>query len=257
MGALILKEPFTRQAYSILKEKYTKLLMTYEGKLFSKTRDDDIFEVLQRNIPNLIDKGEIKKEKNTYTIPAFFYVKEDVFTLRVIFNIVDTQDNLLIQKVSVFALQEYPDISTLPDIEDKNKNIPTNTSLLEETTAPIITQELLAKEAERRVKLTELENQSQCFGIPDSFTISNEVECALFGGKWDRQVKMSEECPFYLKSISMPLSGGITRDGGCQMPLGTQRIGYRYYKGEPLCFSDKKQAIKCSETDTNDYYFLD
>lgn len=236
-----------------LREEYTILIKSYEGKLFNKDKTEtDIFNVLKRNINGLIDKGNVIRDKNRYTIPAFFYSEKDILTLRIIFKVIDLEDAIMIETVEILKINETE--KTLPEFElDTLTNI-------EDAVIPILpSEDQFKKEQDRQTRLIEIENTSQCFGIPDSFSISKETECSLFGGVWDKPVKTSDECPFYYKSITKPMSGGKLRDGGCGMPLGVKRNGYRFFSGEPMCFTSSKtrEFLKCSEINSKDYYFLD
>ncbi len=52
---------------------------------------------------------------------------------------------------------------------------------------------------------------------------------------WDKPCEFDHECPFFQKNKNYLNYRGGCQDGYCEMPMGTNRKGFRYYEGEPLC----------------------
>ena len=78
-------------------------------------------------------------------------------------------------------------------------------------------------------------SQSQCENTTDFYGRSKPI------GLYDRPCEKDEECPFYQANENYPnrLGGCNKSTGYCQMPLGIQPLGYKYYqaKSQPLCYN--------------------
>lgn len=75
---------------------------------------------------------------------------------------------------------------------------------------------------------------------------------------WDKPCEKNEECPFYQKNNNYKNYRGGCIDGVCEMPVGIERKGFRYYNTNtyPLCYncpSDNKHC--CSQQSKPDYIF--
>lgn len=56
-------------------------------------------------------------------------------------------------------------------------------------------------------------------------------------GIWDKPCNNNEDCPFYKKNKNYENEKGGCVKGYCEMPLNTERQGYRFYKNEPYCYN--------------------
>lgn len=61
---------------------------------------------------------------------------------------------------------------------------------------------------------------------------------------WDRPCMYDEECPFFGKGKWSRFRGGCTDGGYCEMPIGFQNVGYRYYA------ENKQQQALIAESDS-------
>lgn len=119
----------------------------------------------------------------------------------------------------------------------------------------------------KRIKLLEeLEKVYHCYGTIGSEKLKSEQECSLQGGVWDRPVKDSHECPYYLSNKNYTNSRGGVKFGYCETPRNTQLKGFRFTdnspENKPLCYNCKTDLIgqgtlgKCCDKQRNpDYAF--
>ena len=90
----------------------------------------------------------------------------------------------------------------------------------------------------------------QCFGkqtLTKNHCISEDEDGI---GVWDIQCKKNSECPFYKKNKNYTNERGRCINGYCEMPVNVTSIGFKKYKGKPLCYNCKKtncKGLKCNE----------
>jgi len=217
------------------KEAIKEYIASFVGKKlpFVKTGSDqvdDVYATLQRNISSqkgdIIDKGEIQLINQVYSVYCFFFSKEVNYVVRIKIEATIVDDKDLFVKSVTFLEGQTKKEFLLPSIEE----FPQETLINETETKILPSKAQMQQEEERQKLLKDIEDTPQCYGIPDSFTISSSLECQLFGGKWDKPVKMSEECPFYGKDPKNPLRGGVNKFGYCQVPVGYELIGFRFFR---------------------------
>lgn len=98
-----------------------------------------------------------------------------------------------------------------------------------------------------------LNRKSGCFDDTGKEITGNitETECFSKGGQWDSVPENPTLCPFYKANRNYPNNFGelvySNNDSTCEMPLNTQKIGYRYYSADPenkpLCYNCKSDKI--------------
>lgn len=228
-------EPF--EAVFAEKEEIKEYIASFVGKNLPITsitndRGDDVYSALKRGISSqkgdIIDKGEIVLTNQIYSVYCFFYSKHVNYVVRIKIEATVIDDKEIFVKSVTFLEGQSRKEFLLPSIEE----FPNETLVHEAETKILPTETQLKEEEERQKLLKDIEETPQCYGVPDSFTISSSLECELFGGKWDKPVKMSEECPFYGKDPKNPLKGGVNKFGYCQMPIGYELIGYRFFRNQ-------------------------
>lgn len=75
---------------------------------------------------------------------------------------------------------------------------------------------------------------------------------------WDKPCERNEECPFYQKNKNYNNYRGGCIDGTCELPLGVQSKGFRYYNiaTRPICYNCPPDDIYCCSKQTYpDYVF--
>lgn len=231
---VLICEKLNKEAFEALpeeKEKIKEYLASFVGRKIPfkeiNNTEDNLFTTLKgaisSNKGDLIDKGEILLNNNIYTIYCFFYSKEINYVIRIKIEVTIVEQTELFVKSMTFMEGQSKKSFLLPPID----SFPQET-LIEEADKPVLPlKSEVEKEQQRQEKLKEIEDTPQCYGVPDSFNINSSIECELFGGKWDKPVKMSEECPFYREN---PLKWGVNRFGYCKVPIGYELIGYRYFR---------------------------
>lgn len=156
-----------------------------------------------------------------------------------------------------------------------------------------VTDDMIQSELKKRQYQKENE-QYQCYGSV-IVGAKTKMQCEDSGGRWDKPVKKSTECPFYLANKNYPNKrGGVIGDykcahplegnqkcnewkygGHCEMPMGIQKIGYRFTQpnSKPLCYNclnglyghktigfcceEQKDPIKYPSLSSPDYVFPD
>ena len=113
-------------------------------------------------------------------------------------------------------------------------------------------------------------NNSYNFKIPNTLNINknynnHEYKCFLKNSKtkfdcisndpngligvWDKPCISNFECPFYKKNKNYPNTRGGCIDGKCELPIGSQRVGYSHYALKPFCHNCKDK--KCVGVNCN------
>lgn len=82
-----------------------------------------------------------------------------------------------------------------------------------------------------------------CYDIDGTIKdVDTRERCAAAEGVWDTPARSDSECPFYRANQNYNnRRGGIMREDGeattvegrCEMPVGTKRIGYKYFSDDP------------------------
>lgn len=93
----------------------------------------------------------------------------------------------------------------------------------------------------------ETSGDSFCFGSVNIGAESLE-ECSAYKGTWDSPVRDSKLCPFYLANKNYSNTrGGVNVGGYCDLPSGTQALGFRFISSEPqyepLCYNCNTKLI--------------
>lgn len=110
--------------------------------------------------------------------------------------------------------------------------------------------------------LRNMDKQRRVKGEDDTFlcvtnpSIKFEKECIAAKGVWDAPCVISQECPFFQKNAKRrDYKGGCT-NGYCEMPLGTKRVGFKYFTGKPICHGCREDNLACCDAQAQpDYAF--
>jgi hypothetical protein len=79
-------------------------------------------------------------------------------------------------------------------------------------------------------------------------------------GVWDTSCKLNTDCPFFRANKNYKNDFGGCFEGVCEMPLGIERLGNRYYDidTKPLCHNCPENHRDCCDKQENpDYIFKD
>jgi hypothetical protein len=107
------------------------------------------------------------------------------------------------------------------------------------------------------------EPEFRCYGSKGNNQLECENDYDLYfkpklRGVWDRDCISDDECPFFKKNKNYYNSRGGCVLGKCEMPLGIESLGQRYFNidTKPLCYNcpDKKYDC-CQEQTSPDYIF--
>jgi hypothetical protein len=94
------------------------------------------------------------------------------------------------------------------------------------------------------------DSKHQCFGknaITKNHCISKDKDGI---GIWDKPCINDSECPFYKQNTNYDNQNGKCNNGYCEMPLNVTPIGFKHYKGNPICYNcinTNCQGLKCNE----------
>jgi len=124
--------------------------------------------------------------------------------------------------------------------------------------------------SQQRISLSATPNnyfidQYKCYGSKGD----NQVECEnnydnyfkpKKRGVWDTICKVDSDCPFFKANKNYENNFGGCVQGVCEMPMGIQRLGNRYYNidTKPLCHNCAENGKDCCDNqDIPDYIFKD
>ena len=252
----------------------------------------DLFKIRKhRNVicPNLnacpieiIDKKLSKFEENS------IYYK---FTIIVILNIGNKELNHVIELGVIYNRSNQRDYLISLDIignspEDQFGYIPYTPQLIiskdleapynaengylrfneDDTVIPKIDQKsTVNKYLEKQIgsSTEKREPEFRCYGSKGN----NQVECendydlyfkSKIRGVWDRDCISDDECPFFKKNKNYTNNRGGCIYGKCEMPVGIEGLGQRYFNIDtnPLCYNCPDKKYNCCDTQSSpDYIF--
>jgi len=103
----------------------------------------------------------------------------------------------------------------------------------------LLTQNDIVIANQNAIKLKQLNQQGMCFNTLDSGNITNQADCLVFGGTWDKPVQTDTECPYYLANKNYTNIRGGNKHNYCELPNGLKQISYRYSdpKSQPICYN--------------------
>ena len=107
------------------------------------------------------------------------------------------------------------------------------------------------------------EPEFRCYGSKGN----NQLECendydlyfkSKIRGVWDRDCISDDECPFFQKNKNYTNTRGGCVYGKCEMPVGIEGLGQRYFNIDttPLCYNCPDKKYDCCNTQSSpDYIF--
>lgn len=274
------------------KDLYLELTDKYVNQITNNINKDLYIIRKHRNVmcPNLnacpisiVDKKLSKFEEN-----KTFYK----FTIIVILNIGNKELNHVIELIILYNKSNHQDylislniIGNLP--EDKSGNISYTPQLIisreleypynadkgylrfneDDSIIPKIDVDTAVKKYIEKQEGLPIEKKNFEFKCYGSFG-DNQFECEsdydLYlkpkkRGVWDRDCATDVECPFFKKNKNYENLRGGCVNGKCEMPLGIESLGQRYFNidSKPLCYNcESKKKYDCCDTQTTpDYIF--
>jgi len=224
-------------------------------------------------------KGDINKP--IYIIEIVLYRESDLYinTFSYIGWLRDSDNKPVITNVAYIGRNSTDNV-LLASSYDKteirqaiiNKNFD-NTYLIEMSPDAILAQTIAQKEAYK------LKNQYACFNmnydpkkggdniLPYYSRESCETNFDPYGrpkavGIYDTPCKKNTDCPFYQANANYKNEyGKCGNDGYCELPINMERIGYRYFKNDPLkkplcynCTTDKTEVYSSMDTCCDEQY---
>ena len=273
------------------KDLFLELTDKYVNQITNNINKDLYVLRKHRNVicPNLnacpisiVDKKISKFEEN-----ITFYK----FTIVVILNIGNKEFNHVIELVILYNKSNHQDYLISLDIignlpEDQLGNISYTPQLIisrdleypynadngylryneDDTVIPKIDQNSTIKNyLEKQIgsPTEKKEPEFKCYGSfgDNQFECENDYDLYFKPkkrGVWDRNCISDDECPFFKKNKNYKNSRGGCIYGKCEMPLGIESLGQRYFNIDtnPLCYNCGKKKYDCCNTQTSpDYIF--
>lgn len=89
------------------------------------------------------------------------------------------------------------------------------------------------------------ESKDDIFYCVTNPRIKYKQECTDKGHVWDAPCSISQECPFF-QSQEKSYRGGC-KSGYCEMPVGTELVGFKHYSGKPFCKDCPRDMLACCD----------
>ena len=193
----------------------------YGNKLFKQNK----IKILNKNNNQL-----------TYNIEIFRENKYHFFTLQLTITV---ENVLQINNINIVG------ISLSENLDNKEPNNLTLKNMFSSRKVNQIIKDKINKKLNYHEDL-----KHQCFGknaLTKNHCLSEDDEGV---GVWDKPCIDNSECPFYKKNNNYINEKGKCINGYCEMPLNVTPIGFKHFKGNPICYNcsnNNCQGIKCNE----------
>lgn len=218
---------------------------------------------------SIIDKKLSKFEENDT-----FYK----FTIIIILNIGNKEVNYVFELVIIYNKKNKIDylisLDIIGNVGEDISNLPilSSTPVIKYYDSSILeNQELYnikkkhTNSLKNKMKLNNQdESDYKCFGSYGNNQLECESDFDLYfkpkkRGVWDKNCKENDECPFFNKNKNYKnnMRGGCV-EGKCEMPLGIESIGQRYYNIDsvPFCYNCPDGKFDCCKDQKSpDYIF--
>ena len=232
---------FVNKSVSNIPNKITDLLLL-KINYYSKVSgyDDKRLNIRQFDI-NFIQPLQLSfnKQKNTnkyeFNIKIYRENKTHFFSLYVVVYHDLNSGMCLFNQIDIIGILPEQFLNNLHNKTDKYSKLVTDNKILFEYTSPP----------------SKIDTNYTCFP-KNSRTRNDCISPDKNGviGVWDSPCTQNSDCPFYKKNTNYSNNrGGCLSNGFCELPLGLDHLGYRYYYNKPFCHNCYK--TNCDQLDCN------